>query len=178
MRKHLLVLLAVFVVTVGALMLQHRDTPRTVETVASGEVSPTTDLMPQHLPVTTSTTAPPPSTTTTTVKPKPRPSTTTTSAPAAAKKPASAARTSSGGGGVEAFLECVALHESHRDDTSHNSNGSGGYYGIMVSIWHSYGQSGLPYAPYASHAQQHAVALRIYADAGPRAWSTRHFCGY
>lgn len=185
MRKTLIVLLTVFAVAIGVLTLARpTGTPRAVADVSAEESQNSSTVSADDVSTTsTSTTVAPTTTTTapapppTTAAPKPR-STTSTSAPAAAKKPAGAARTTSGSGGAEAFLECVAGHESGHDDTSHNSHGSGGYYGIMVATWHSYGQSGLPYAPYASHALQHQVALQIYTDVGPRAWSTRHFCGY
>lgn len=178
MRKHLLVALALFMVAIGAVIVAHPSTSRQPE-VASAAENSTPDRSPRLgrvdvAPSLTTTTTSPPATTPPTTAAKPR-TTTSTSAPAAAHKPAGAARTTSGGGGVEAFLECVAGHESGHSDVSHNSHGSGGYYGIMVATWHSYGQSGYPYT--APHALQHQVALEIYADRGPLAWSTRHFCG-
>ena len=49
------------------------------------------------------------------------------------------------------------------------STGAGGAYQILPSTWTSYGGSGLPQD--ASPAQQSAIAAKIYASAGPSAWS-------
>ena len=49
------------------------------------------------------------------------------------------------------------------------SSGAGGAYQIMPSTWQSYGGTGLPQN--ASPAQQSAIASKIWATAGPGAWS-------
>jgi hypothetical protein len=49
------------------------------------------------------------------------------------------------------------------------SSGAGGAYQIMPSTWTAYGGSGLPQD--APPAEQDAIAAKIYATAGPGAWS-------
>ncbi len=49
------------------------------------------------------------------------------------------------------------------------SSGAGGAYQIMPSTWAAYGGTGLPQD--ASPAEQSAIAAKIWASAGPGAWS-------
>lgn len=64
----------------------------------------------------------------------------------------------------------IVMCESGGDWRAVNaSTGAGGAYQILPSTWTAYGGSGLPQD--ASPAQQSAIAAKIYASAGPSAWS-------
>lgn len=51
------------------------------------------------------------------------------------------------------------------------TTGAGGAYQIMPATWLAYGGTGLP--ENASPAEQSAIAAKIWASAGPAAWSCK-----
>jgi hypothetical protein len=69
--------------------------------------------------------------------------------------------------------QCIRVHES--GDNYNNPDMPSGAYGILMSTWQSFGNSGWPYQ--AAPAVQDALALRLYAEDGFDPWSSRFACG-
>jgi hypothetical protein len=90
------------------------------------------------------------------------------SAAAAAARPA-ASSTAAYGGGYSIPGSIVQCESGGNWHAVNPSSGAGGAYQIMPSTWQAYGGTGLPQN--ASPAEQSAIAAKIWASAGPGAWS-------
>ena len=72
---------------------------------------------------------------------------------------------------------CIAHYESGGNPATDTGNGYYGGLQFSMSTWHAYGGTGNPAA--ASIAAQEAVAARVLASQGWRAWpNTSRLCGY
>ncbi len=71
---------------------------------------------------------------------------------------------------MNAFLACVRQRESGGNYRAVNpSSGAGGAYQFMPSTWRAMGGQGLPQN--ASPAEQDAMAMKLYAQAGRSPWA-------
>ncbi len=77
--------------------------------------------------------------------------------------------TSAGSGGYSIPAGIVQCESGGNYSAVNSSSGAGGAYQIMPSTWQAYGGQGLPQD--ASKAAQDSMAAKIYATAGPSAWS-------
>jgi muramidase (phage lysozyme) len=68
---------------------------------------------------------------------------------------------------------CIRIHES--SGRYNSPDAPDGAYGILISTWRSFGQSGYPYQ--AAPSVQDQVALELYARYGFHPWSSRFACG-
>ncbi len=99
----------------------------------------------------------------------PQPSTAATAAPAPAHTAASSSTPTGASGGYSIPSSVVMCESGGNWHAVNPSSGAGGAYQIMPSTWQAYGGTGLPQN--ASPAQQSAIAAKIWASAGPSAWS-------
>lgn len=89
--------------------------------------------------------------------------------------------TTYGGCSHWAIPACMVQGESHGLRTADAGDGSGGYYGILVSTWQNPvfdGTRWTPVAPEATKDEQSIVATEVLRVEGFGAWQTAAPCGY